>query len=74
MSSSINKLLLLPDSEKLEIISLLMDSLHEKQNETDLDDELKSVLDFRLEQFYKNPDAGKPLAQVVKEAKARYGL
>jgi len=74
MSAPINQLLLLPDSEKLEIISLLMDSLREKTPQTDLDEELKSELDYRLNEYYKNPDAGKPLSQVVKEAKARYGL
>lgn len=73
MSGSISKLLLLSDSEKLEIISLLMDSLRDK-NRTDLDEELKSELDFRLKEFYKDPEAGKPLSQVVKEARARYGL
>jgi putative addiction module component (TIGR02574 family) len=74
MSTSINQLLHLSDSEKIEIISLLMDSLHQKKSANDLDEELKAELDFRLNEFYKNPDAGKPLLQVVKEAKARYGL
>lgn len=71
MTQILNDILKLSESERILMVEAIWDSLSTKDQDFELTDELKQLLDERLEEHEKNPKAGYTWEEVKARIKNR---
>jgi len=63
----LSQLLVLPPSERLQLVEAIWDSLVEVPEAVPIDDALRDELDRRLAAYYANPSTARPWAEIKAE-------